>query len=469
MKSISRFAIENYFTLILIALAILAGSCNQSAKAPEAESSAEEKLTYEAPEWSKNAIIYEVNIRQYTPEGTFKAFETHLPRLKNLGVDILWLMPIHPIGEENRKGSMGSYYAVKDYKAVNPEFGTLEDLKSLVNTAHDMGFYVILDWVANHSAWDNPWIYEHPEWYTKDSTGKIIYPSNWTDVADLNYDNVDMRNAMTDALKFWVVEANIDGYRCDVASDVPTDYWESAREELTEIKPLFMLAEAEKPEHHNMAFDMSYAWELHHIFNEVAKGNMNADSIEDYFVKNDSTYPADAYRMAFITNHDENSWNGTVEVRMGPAVNALAVLSYTLPGMPLIYSGQEVGLNKALEFFEKDEIDWNLEAPQMEFYTSLNALKKDNEALWNGKYGGEMQRINTSGDEKVLAFTRTMEENRLLIVTNLSDENLNVVLLGNDHLGDYVNYFTGEEQVFLENTGIGMTPWDYRIFVRNGN
>ncbi|MCD4697158.1 MAG: alpha-amylase, partial [Bacteroidales bacterium] len=350
------------FTLV-VAILFIAGSCKQQAKKTEHVSGKETSNIASAPEWSKNANIYEVNIRQYTPEGTFKAFESHLPRLKNMGVNILWFMPIHPIGEKNRKGSLGSYYAVKDYKAVNPEFGTLKDFKSLVKTAHDMGFKVILDWVANHTSWDNQWIYDHPEWYSKDSLGQMIAPFDWTDVADLNYDSKPLWDAMIDALKFWVTEADIDGYRCDVAGMVPTEFWERARKELDEIKPVFMLAEAEQADHHKSAFDMSYAWELHHIFNEIAKGKKTGDDLENYFVKNDSVYPSSAFRMTFITNHDENSWNGTVMERMGKTGLTFAMLSYTLPGMPLIYSGQEVGLNKRLEFFEKDKINWDYSSP----------------------------------------------------------------------------------------------------------
>ncbi len=190
---------------------------------------------------------------------------------------------------------MGSYYAVKDYKAVNPEFGTMEDFKELVSKAHEMGFKVILDWVANHSAWDNQWIYDNPEWYTVDSLGNMIAPFDWSDVADLNFENKELWTAMIDALKFWVIEADIDGYRCDVASMVPTEFWDQARKELDEIKPVFMLAEADKPDHHTNAFDMSYAWELHHILNSIAKGEMDANNIDRYFAKIDTTYPANAY------------------------------------------------------------------------------------------------------------------------------------------------------------------------------
>ena len=327
----------NVFTWLLSSffLSLLIVSCNVKTE----QKSPESKVN--SPEWSKNAVIYEVNVRQYTPEGTFNAFAAHLPRLKELGVDILWFMPITPIGELNRKGSLGSYYSVKDYRDVNPEFGTMEDFKNLVAQAHEQGMYVILDWVANHTAWDNYLVEQHPEWYAKNDNGEMISPFDWSDVVQLDYNQPGLRDYMADALKFWVTEANVDGFRCDVAEMVPTDFWNRARAELDQIKPVFMLAEAEVPEHHEYAFDMSYGWEFHHIMNNIAKGTMNADNIQEYLTKEAGRFPANAYRMQFITNHDENSWNGTVFERLGDAVETMAVLSYTIPGMPLIYSGQE--------------------------------------------------------------------------------------------------------------------------------
>ena len=448
--------------LLALSVFMFLFGCNQPQK-QETKETTETAYKAVAPEWSKNVNIYEVNIRQFTPEGTIKAFESHLPRLKNMGVDILWLMPIHPIGEKNRKGTLGSYYAVKDYKAVNPEFGTMDDFKSFVNTAHEMGFKVILDWVANHTAWDNQWIYDNPEWYTMDSLGNMIAPFDWTDVADLNYDEEPMRDAMMDALKFWVAEADIDGYRCDVASMVPVDFWERVRYELDQIKPVFMLAEAEETNLHNNSFDMTYAWDLHHHFNEIAKGEKNADDLEAYFVKYDTLYPFSAYRMTFITNHDENSWNGTVNERMGEGARMFAVLSYTLPGMPLIYSGQEVGLDKRLEFFEKDEINWDLSSPWLDFYTSLNTLKKDNPAFWNGAYGGTMERIATSESERVFAFTRTKDDNAFFILTNLTADLFEVQLYSDLIKGQYMNVATGEMMDLENGSKFDMESWDYMI------
>ena len=317
------------------------------------------------PDWVKNAVIYEVNTRQYTKQGTFKAFSEHLSRLKELGVDILWFMPIHPIGLEKRKvpegmkTSLGSYYSVQDYKAVNPEFGTEADFKSLVGQAHKMGFKVIIDWVANHTAWDNKWITEHPDWYKQDSTGNIMSAFDWTDVAKLNYDNKEMRKAMIESMKYWIVNCDIDGFRCDVAGEVPADFWEDARAELQKTKPLFMLAENEdKPELYKKAFDAAYGWNMcNGIFSNIAKGKDSLQSIVRLQQKIDSTLTEGSFKMNFTTNHDENSWNGTTREKYGDGEKAFAVLSYTLPGMPLVYSGQEAGLNKRLQFFIKDTID----------------------------------------------------------------------------------------------------------------
>lgn len=416
-------------------------------------------------DWSKNAIIYEVNVRQYTPEGTFAAFEKHLPRLSKMGVDILWLMPIYPVGEKNRKGSLGSYYSVKDYKAVNPEYGNMDDLKRLVSEAHKLGMHVILDWVANHTSWDNKMIEEHPEWYIKDSLGNFVSPFDWSDVADLNYDNKALQDYMIGALKFWIEKADIDGYRCDVAGLVPVEFWDKARAELDKIKPVFMLAEAEEAKHHKNAFDMSYAWDFHHIMNDIAKGKKNANDVEDYFIKNDSLFPDDAYRMYFTSNHDENSWNGTEYERMGDAAETFAVLSFMIPGMPLIYSGQEAALNKRLAFFDKDTICWD-NIKLEEFYTNLIKIKKKNKALWNGTYGGKLIRINTSDDKNIFAFIREKDDNKVFAIFNFSDKKQNIIFKGDKFTGEYTNAFSGEEVKFSPKKELELEPWGYFVFVR---
>jgi len=420
---------------------------------------------FSAPEWSYNNAIYEVNIRQYTEEGTIKAFEKHLPQLKELGADILWLMPIHPIGDKNRKGTLGSYYSVKDYKAVNPEFGTLEEFKSLVKMIHKMGMYVIIDWVANHTAWDNQWIEENPGFYLKDSLGNIIPPNpDWTDVADLNFDNKELWKEMIDALKFWVEECDIDGYRCDVAGMVPIDFWIEARTELEKIKNVFMLAEWDTPEVH-LAFDMTYDWDLHHILNGIAKEEKTVLDLIEHLNKNEEKFPADAFRMQFTSNHDENSWNGTEFERLGDGVEAFAVLTCLIPDMPLVYSGQEAGNNKRLSFFEKDLVEWK-DDKLFDIYSKFFQLKKNNKALQNGTLGGEMNYIKSSDEKNIFAFSRNVEKDKVLSLFNLSNKAVEFDLNGETLQGSYKNYLTGKLESFLFKESFKLKPWEYRIYTK---
>jgi cyclomaltodextrinase / maltogenic alpha-amylase / neopullulanase len=415
------------------------------------------------PDWSYNVSIYEVNTRQYTPEGTFKAFDSHIQKIKDLGIGIIWFMPINPIGEKNRKGTLGSYYSVKDYKAINPEFGTLEDFKETVNEIHAAGMHVIIDWVANHTAWDNVWVKDHPDFYTKDSLGNFVPPvADWKDVIDLNYDNKEMRTYMIDAMKYWVTECGIDGFRCDVASMVPLDFWKEARTELNKIKPVFMLAEAEGPQYHE-AFDMTYSWELLHLMNDVARGKKGVQWIKDYFLKEKSQYPSDAYRMRFVTNHDENTWNGTEFERMGDAVETFDAFTCVVPGMPLVYSGQEAGLNKRLEFFEKDTIKWN-DSKYGFLYTKLIHDKTENKALWNGTSGGEMIPVKTSNSE-VFAFVREKDNDKVYALFNLSDKKVRTEVESNTIEGDYINPFSGKKIHIKSKEWMQLQPWDYRILV----
>ena len=377
--------------------------------------------------WSHQVSIYQVNLRQYTPEGTIKAFAAQLPRLKEMGVELIWLMPLQPIGKLNRKGSLGSYYSISDYRAVNPEFGSLGDARQLVEQAHGLGIKVILDWVANHSAWDHPWTHSHKDWYKQDAKGEIFpvtfnegpEPEYWTDVVGLDYENPALRDAMIAEMAFWVREVNIDGFRCDVASLLPTDFWELARRELDAIKPMFMLAESDQADLHRAAFDMSYGWDLAELMKAIGKGQAGAKELRDWLGK-ESVYPGHAYRMNFTSNHDFNSWHGTDAELYGEAYQALSVLSFTLPGMPLIYGGQEARLTRRLEFFEKDPIDWKtleLEA----FYSGLLALKKNNPALANGQYGAPVLLLD-AGNQQLFAFSRQLGSNKVTVAVNLSNQ-----------------------------------------------
>lgn len=447
------------FLLIAVAMAFASYSCKPKVKETNEP---QEKCTVIHPDWTRKAVIYEVNLRQYTKEGTFAAFQEHLPRLKELGVDVLWLMPVHPISEVNRKGTLGSYYAVQDYMAINPEFGTKEDFKKLVDKAHEMGFKVILDWVANHTGCDNVWLKKHPEWYVTDSVGNPKSPYDWTDTYELNYDNKEMRAAMTDGLKYWIKEFDIDGYRCDMAHEVPTDFWNDARKSLDSIKPVFMLAESENYDLLEHAFDANYSWELMHMMSDIAKGEKNAEDIVNYIQKLDTIKCPDAYKMNFLTNHDENSWNGTEFERYGKGVETFAVLTYTLNGMPMLYTGQEVGLKKRLSFFEKDIVTSWTENATTKFYKKLNELKHTNMALMAGS-SGEFKRYQTSANKELLVFSRTQGGNEIMVLLNLSDKNIKYTSNDGLNKSGYTNYFTGAK---VDEIPTSLKPWEYIVLVK---
>ncbi len=454
------------FFLIALSFLFSLNSCsNQSGSKQITEKSDSVQFTVKHPDWIKSANIYEVNLRQYTKSGTINEFRKQLPRLKELGVDILWFMPVQPLGVKNRKGKLGSYYSIKDYKAINPEFGTMADFNAMVKEIHELGMYVIIDWVANHTAWDHVWTKEHPDFYTKDSLGNFMPPkgTDWSDVIDLNYDNKDLRKEMMSCLKFWIDSSNIDGYRCDVAGWVPTDFWNNVRTKLDSIKPVFMLAEAEQADLQYKAFDASYGWEFHQLMNKVAKGEKSVADIDTFFTKDTINYSANAIRMQFTTNHDENSWNGTVYEKFGDGSKAFTVLYYTVPGMPLIYSGQEAGLKKRLLFFEKDLIDWNADKELGAFYKSLNSLKKDQSALWNAKNGAKLIRIKTNNDTKVFAFIRENEQSKVLVILNLSKEPLKVKLDTKDDYSNLKNYFS---KANFSGNEMELKPWEYQVFVK---
>lgn len=453
-----------------VLLFIFAFSCKRDNKPIEQVSSTnEDTINYQllpAPEWSNNATIYEVNLRQYTKEGTINAFIPHIQRLKKLGIDILWIMPPYPIGKEKRKGTLGSPYSISDYTAINPDLGTIEDFKKLVETAHKDSMKVILDWVGNHTSFDNKWVKTHPEWYTKDSLGNITHPkgTDWTDVADLNYDNKEMRKEMIKSMEFWIKNTDIDGYRCDVAGFVPNDFWAEAISDLEKIKPVFMLAEWEDPELHKVGFHMTYGWELHHIMNEIAKGKMSPLAIDTFLQKDYNRFPPEAYRMNFITNHDENSWNGTIKERLGEAADAMAVLAFTVQGMPLVYSGQEAGLDKRLSFFDKDEIDWS-DLSKSKFYKKLLDLHHRNVALWNGKYGAKAVKLKAD-NPNVYVYTRKKDGAQVIVFLNLSGEKQRFNIIGETLTDDhYINLFTKEDKKLSEWTkGVQeMKPWGYLV------
>ncbi len=399
------------------------------------------------PSWAKSASIYEVNIRSYTTAGTFKAFQTHLPRLKKLGVKVLWFMPIHPISTTNRNGSLGSPYAVNDYKAVNPDMGTDSDFKKLINAAHAAGFKVVLDWVANHTGWDNVWMASHRDWFTQ--VNGVIQPPNrdWLDVADLNYNNADMRAAMIDAMKYWVTDFNVDGFRCDYANGVPTSFWEEATTQLDAIKPMFMLAESEgAADELDSAFNGNYSWSLLSRLNSVANtSDPDASYLTNTLETFNYTYTNGSFPMTFITNHDQNSWNGTEYERLHGFVKRFSALYFTVPGMPLIYSGQEVGFNRRLQFFDKDAINWPKSSPMTAFYTKLISLKTKNSALWNGSAGGDLVQYDGT-NAKVLTYTRQRGSSKVVVAINLGSSKAKTTIdTGTAFKGTYYDYTSGKK------------------------
>jgi 1,4-alpha-glucan branching enzyme len=421
----------------------------------------------EHPEWSKNATIYQINTRQFTPEGTFRAAEKYLPRLGELGADVLWLMPVHEIGIKNRKGSLGSPYSVKDYYSVNPEFGSLDDLKHFVKAAHAQGMHVILDWVANHTAWDNPLVTEHPEWYARDWKGDFRPTPwwDWPDIIDLDYGQGGIRKYMTEALKYWVIEADIDGYRCDVAGFLPTDFWNNVRKELDAIKPVFMLAEWENRDLHAEAFDLTYAWTWNEAVHKITMGQADLNSLYKYYSWNEKAFPADGMRMLFVSNHDKNAWEGTEFEQFGDGLETAIVLSVVSEGMPMIYNGQEAGNPRRLAFFEKDPIAWR-EHPLGDLYKKLFALKRKNSALWNGKWGARMINVPNSAQTQVLSFVRQNEADKVFAVLNFSAKPHIVTLFEALYHGTYRDYSTGEAVEFTGPTQVELKPWGYRVYVR---
>lgn len=439
-----------------------------------------------SPAVEENSVIYEVNIRQYSPEGTFNAFTKDIPQLKELGVKIIWVMPIFPISQTKRKATggddskfasempaaeqhkyLGSYYAVSDFKKVNPEFGTIEDFRNLVKTAHENGIYVILDWVPNHTGWDHVWIKNHPEYYTKNAKGEIIDPINpetgkswgWTDVADLNYDNQNLRKAMTADMMYWIKDEAIDGFRCDVAGNVPLDFWQQAIPQLRKQKSIFMLAEAWEPALlKNNLFDMAYGWDGHHTMNKIAQGKETVKQFDAYIEKINKNYEANDILMNFVDNHDENSWNGTIKSRLGEAEEAMTALTYLMPGMPLVYSGNEYGLEHSLKFFEKDSIP-KIKGKQWELRTKLGKIKNEIDALHGGKNKANYKRLNAS-NENVLAFERMKNGKKVIYLANLSAKPVSVSLPVSGQYKDLMN----EKMMDLKTSQVlSMLPWQYYI------
>lgn len=452
--------------LLSLILAFMLTACKDE-KSKQME---DKTKTFQMPEWAKNAVIYEVNIRQYTPEGTLNAFSDHIPRLKAMGVDILWLMPVFPISETKRKGSLGSYYAVSDFRQVNPEFGTIEDLKNLIDKIHAYKMKVILDWVPNHTGWDHTWIKTHPEYYTKGADGQITdpldpntgQPYGWSDVADLNYDNADMRKNMIDDLLYWVKDHHVDGFRMDIAFGVPLDFWKTCADSLINANDqLFLLAEAETPEQLNEeTFHACYGWSFFHTMNAIAKGEKNVSHIRTWLQEERPKFVKGSI-MHFITNHDENSWNGTEFERLGNGYKAFAILAMTFDGIPLIYSGQEEPLTSRLKFFEKDTIHFN-KFSNTDFYSTLTALKHQEEAIWNEPYGAPLQWLGQS--EHIVAFKREKNNSKVVVMANLSDQKRKIIL--DEDVRGMLDIYRRIDVNYNKGSEVEMLPWESWVMIK---
>ena len=409
--------------------------------------------------WANTASIYEVNIRQYTVEGTFKAFEKHLPRIKDMGIDIVWLMPITPISQLNKKGILGSYYACSSYTKINPEFGTTSDFKDLVDTAHTLGMKVIIDWVANHTGSQHEWMQENPSWFAQDASGKFTERNGWDDVVDLNFDNPSMRIALIDAMEFWVSQFNIDGFRCDMAHLVPLDFWIAARTNLEKTKILYWLAECEDIAYHQV-FDTSYAWAWMHASEKVGKGE---DGLHEVYnvLHQYAQYPKGAFKLFFTSNHDENSWNGTEYEKYGVAAKAWAVFTQTWNGQPLIYSGQELPNQKRLAFFDKDQIEWTNELPRLHnFYKTLLTARKEFPVLQSSNI------FNLPTEGAVMAYLKQDQGQIALVVLNFSAERQHLHVAHEAFNGNFTNLFSGLSFEFNGDSQFELMPGEYIVYVK---
>lgn len=446
----------------LIICITISFSCSQ--KLTPIASIGAQTTAFSHPSWSEQSNIYEVNVRQYSNEGTFKGFEKSLPRLHKMGVKILWFMPVNPIGVEGRKmtsSDLGSYYSVMNYKEINPEFGTMNDWKELVKHAHSLGFKVIIDWVPNHTSPDNPWMKEHPAFYQHDKNGNTVYDNDYSDTRNLDYGNKELRDSMISVMKYWITNTGIDGFRCDHVDPIPADFWKTCITELRKVKDVYMLAESEKPEFHYAGFDATYAWNIMWATVEVAQGKRNLFFLDSVLNQNFTIFPKNAQRMYFTTDHDENSWNGTEFEKYGDAYKAFAVFTQTMyESVPLIYSGQEVPNKKRLKFFVKDPIVWD-KYDMAPFYSTLLHLREKDEAL---AADAAYKKIPTANDDAIFAYIRQKGNHKIFVVLNLSSEPQHFTIKEKEIYGNPLNVFTGQKEKLFKNHVYEMEPWDYLVY-----
>lgn len=413
------------------------------------------------PAWIMQSNIYEVNVRQYTPEGTFNAFAKHLDRLKAMGVETIWFMPINPISKLDRKGSLGSYYAVSDYTAINPEFGTMDDFKKLVQSIHDKGMKVLIDWVPNHTGADHRWITQHPDFFVKDSSGKPAVAFDWADTRQLNYKNPVLQDSMLRAMKYWIEDTNIDGFRCDVAWNVPASFWQKSIPELKKMKNIFMLAEGDSTYLPKSGFDAVYPWHMFKMMEKVAKGEKSALVLDSINKENETIYPKNTIQMYFTSNHDENSWNhadfGTFP---GVIHEPFAVFTQTMKNsVPLIYSGQEEPVLRALKFFDKDPITFK-NFQREKFYKTLLNLRKNNEAL---SANASFKKVHLGDDKAIYAYVREKGNKKVLVILNFSKNEQIVSIKDATLTGKAHNVFKGNEEI-LNSKEWKMKPWGYEVY-----
>jgi len=417
------------------------------------------KSSFHIVPWAYNATMYEVNIRQYTPEGTFNAFAAHLPRLKDMGVNLLWLMPITPISKLKMQGSLGSYYACSSYTDINPEYGTKDDFKQLIQQAHELGFKVIIDWVANHTGWDHHWTIDHPDWMMKDAEGNFIEKNGWHDVIDLNFEVPEMRHELIKAMRYWVNDFDIDGFRCDMAHLVPLDFWQQARLSCELTKPLFWLAECEVQDYHQV-FDATYSWWWMHETGRYAKALTTLHEVRNVLHAY-SQYPRGAIKLFFTANHDENSWNGTEYEKYGVAALAWAVFTFTWHGMPMVYSGQESPSKKRLKFFDKDLIEWGNPNQLHGFYQQLAQLRANNPAINKG----ESFILPSDKDNELMAFFRRSGNHIVLVLLNVSTNSRLKIHVHHEWLkGDFRNIFSGLAFHFNHQEEFELQAGEYLVY-----
>ncbi|MGZ5189773.1 MAG: alpha-amylase family glycosyl hydrolase [Flavisolibacter sp.] len=457
---------QKYFSILSVFLCIVFSSCMD----PDAKDNAETTTTVTGdtatidghPAWIQQGNIYEVNVRQYTPEGTFNAFAKHLPRLRDMGVQTLWFMPIQPIGIEGRKGKLGSYYAISDFRTVNPEFGSMSDWKTLVDTIHQMGMKVIIDWVPNHTSPDHPWVKKHPEFYYRDSAGIPVHQAgtDWTDTRKLDFKNPQLTDSMIATMKFWVTETNIDGYRCDHAQGPGKEFWSKTNPELKKLKNLLLLAEAEDEWVYDAGFDMSYAWKLFHVTKGIAAGKRPATAIDTILHEFDTMFSPTATFLHFTSNHDENSWNKADYQTMPGASHApFAVLTQTVDqSVPLIYSGQEEPVLDSISFFYKDTISFT-QLQRANFYKTLLNLRKNNPALAaNASY----KKLRTGNDAALFAFEREKDGNKVLVILNLNKSPQQISWKDQPSAKEWNNVFNNTKEPV--DKPFGIEPWGYVVY-----